>query len=295
MTPTENFPAWSTLHYALKLSAKIETQMVSNSVAVSHPLSRPSLSKGNAEIVYLSKLTWSPPASRSELSASVSRCLSARLDFCQRMLSELSYAEIEKMKWRQFISNFAALASSLSLIGGWHPEGSPAGWDYCLAQENPGGHVHAPVPSRPTGEYGLPAAGVLGPEGRHGHHDSPPQPGPVWGWREQSQHPGGCSQQSGQPVPHGPCLAPLALRRQRRSEEDQGLRGRVQSVCHRSSEDSSVFLQKNTLIFIFSRWGLCVTRFSFSCVSANTCSCFYYNYYYGLFTPFFVLKRFCSL
>lgn len=128
-----------------------------------------------------------------------------------------------------------------SLTGGWHPEGSPAGWNYCLAQENPRGHVHAPVPSWTTREYGLPATGVPGSESRHSHHDSPPQPGPVWGWRKQSQHPGGRSQQSGQPVPHGPRLAPLALRRQQWSEdeqdwEDDALLGLVSRVALHTSD-----------------------------------------------------------
>lgn len=65
-------------------------------------------------------------------------------------------------------------AFPLSLIGGRHPEGSPSRWDHCVAQEDPRGHVHASVPSRPTRKHGLPAVSVIGPEGCHSHHDPPP-------------------------------------------------------------------------------------------------------------------------
>lgn len=44
-----------------------------------------------------------------------------------------------------------------------------------------------------------------------------------------------------------------------------------------------------TPLYLFLADGDCVSRFSSSWVSTNTCS---YYYYYGLFTPFFVLKRF---
>lgn len=60
------------------------------------------------------------------------------------------------------------------LIGGRHPEGGPSRRDHRVAQEDPGGHVHAPVPCRATGKHGLPAVGLVGPEGRHGHHVPPP-------------------------------------------------------------------------------------------------------------------------
>lgn len=62
----------------------------------------------------------------------------------------------------------------LYLIGGRHPEGSPSRRNHRLAQEDPGGHLHASVPRRPTREHGLPAVGVTGPEGCHGHYDPPP-------------------------------------------------------------------------------------------------------------------------
>lgn len=67
----------------------------------------------------------------------------------------------------------------VSPAGRRHPEGGAPRRDNRLAQEDPGGHVHASVPGRPTREHGLAAAGVAGPKGRHGHHDPPPQSGSV--------------------------------------------------------------------------------------------------------------------
>lgn len=83
--------------------------------------------------------------------------------------------------------------------------------DHCLAQENAGGHLLSSLSCRAAREHGQPAAGVPGAESCHRHHDPPAQPRPVRGRGEQSEHPGGRREQPGQPVPHGPRLAPMAL------------------------------------------------------------------------------------
>lgn len=80
-----------------------------------------------------------------------------------------------------------------------------------MAQEDAGGHVVPALGGRAAGEHGQPAAGVAGAESRDGHHDAPSQPRAVRGGRKQGEHSGGSCQQPGQPVPDGPCLAPLAV------------------------------------------------------------------------------------